>query len=407
MRIRERRETGASPGGREFDFLLACVRSFFDPGNRLPSSPDLDWPKLISLAERHAVLGLFCRGVQGRAEIPAEIRDDLQRRVREAAFFDLMLSSELGAILRLFEAEGIPVIALKGPALAAALYGDAALRSSTDLDLLVHPDDVLRTRAVLEGRGYEMESTLPWSGENACFRRRDSQMSFSRRAGSGRAGPDRGDLWVDLHWRLLPGYFPAAFDSNEVWLETRHIAISGVCVPTLPAENLLLFLSAHGTKHLWERVGWICDIARLLHTEPAIDWTAIFSRAKQTGTQRMVLLGLLLASDLLGVSVPLPALEHIGADPAVNGLGKDVRKRLEDRTLRAASAIEAARFSVRAFERGAHGLRFVSGIFVQPTEAEYVALKLPPRLDWLYYFFRPVRLLIKYATVWFIKVSDS
>ena len=41
-------------------------------------------------------------------------------------------------------------------------------------------------------------------------------------------------------------------------------------------------------------------------------------------------------------------------------------------------------------------MRFLVGIFLEPTEAEYEeALKLPLPLHWLYYFFRPLRLCVQ------------
>jgi hypothetical protein len=48
-------------------------------------------------------------------------------------------------------------------------------------------------------------------------------------------------------------------------------------------------------------------------------------------------------------------------------------------------------------ERTGHRLRYVAGEYLTPSEAEFRALQLPPRLFFLYYPFRPIRLLWKYA----------
>ena len=60
------------------------------------------------------------------------------------------------------------------------------------------------------------------------------------------------------------------------------------------------------------------------------------------------------------------------------------------------SAVDTALFGVRALERTGHRARLVWGIFLQPTEAEYRVLQLPPRLFCLYYIFRLARLALKY-----------
>jgi hypothetical protein len=395
------RETERDPAAREFTFLLACVRSFFEPGTPLPSAAGLHWPHLIALAERHAVVGLFWRAVQHRNDITASALAEIKEHVHRTAIFDLTLGAELSAILGLFSAEGIPVIALKGPVLAASLYGDAALRSSSDLDLLIQPQDVLRAQASLESRRYRLESTLPWTGDRACFRRRDSQMSFSRSNARTEKNDGPEVLWVDLHWRLLPGYFPETFDDREIWSHMRQAPNFRTRAATLPPETLLLFLCAHGTKHLWLRLSWICDIARLLQVEKEMDWTLVFAQTKQSDTQRMVTLGLSLASELLGVPVPAAAQERILDDSLASALADQVKRRLYNQTLSPPSAIETAEFSRHAFERTSHRLRFAFGIFVEPTEAEYMALKLPAALDWFYYLFRPARLAVKYARGWF------
>jgi hypothetical protein len=337
---------------------------------------------------------MFCQAVRGSDDIPVDILTCLQRRAVEAARFDLTLSAELARLLKLFESHEIETVALKGPALRATLYGDAALRSSSDLDLLVRPRDVLRAKQALEGAGYYMQSIMPSRAAEACLRRRDCQITLSR------AITEQEDLlFVDLHWRLLPGYFPRSFDEHELWGTLRQVSVAGTAVSTLSTENLLLFLCTHGTKHLWERLGWLCDVARLVQVEPGIDWARVFAEARQTDTSRMVVLGLLLASELLGIDLPSAALEYTSKDRAARELVETVSRRLHDQILTPATAMESAAFSRGAFEHPGHRIRFLVGIFLEPTEAEYEALKLPLPLHWLYYFFRPLRLAFKYAGI--------
>jgi hypothetical protein len=311
---------------------------------------------------------------------------ELGDRLREIAHFRLTLSAELLKLLDAFDEQKIRVIPLKGPVLSAALYGGQALRTSADLDLLVRPSDLLLTKSLVEGIGYHLESVLHWPVDVACFRRRDFQLSFNDPT-------DR--MSIDVHWRLLPGYFPVPVDEAEVWSNLRSVSWAGANVWTLAPEHLLLFLCAHGTKHLWERLGWICDIARLLQVEPEIDWSRVFSQASRTDTSRMVCLGLLLASDLLDAQLPPAANERVASDARARALASTVMDRLRAGT--STSVLDTALFSVRAFERTRQRARFVFGIFLQPTEAEYCALQLPPGLHWIYYLFRPVRLAVKHS----------
>ena len=40
--------------------------------------------------------------------------------------------------------------------------------------------------------------------------------------------------------------------------------LAALAYGNLSLENLLLVRCAHGSKHLWERLGWICDVAELI-----------------------------------------------------------------------------------------------------------------------------------------------
>lgn len=335
---------------------------------------------LLDVATRHAVQAFVYRGCAD---------SQLPDAVRAAGRFHLSLCAELIRVLRACDAHDIRVVPLKGPVLDAELYGDLALRTSADLDLLVHPQDVVRAKRLLLGPlGYRLESVLHWPAESAIFKCRDSQLSFSDPA-------ER--VSVDVHWRLLPGYFPTPFDEADVWHQLRRIDWAGQRILALSPEHLLLFLCAHGAKHSWERLGWICDVARLLQVEPDIDWSSVFAQASRTGTARMVSVGLLLASGLLGVSLPAEAARHIQNNARARKVSEGVILRLRSGPSRSLTALETTQFSMRVLERWSHRVRVVSGIFLVPTEAEYCAVRLPPVLHPLYYLVRPVRLLAKAA----------
>jgi Uncharacterised nucleotidyltransferase len=375
---------------REIEFLLACVRRFITPDYPLPDASGLDWAVLRRSAYLHSVTPLVCWAAQNEgAGVPPAILDELRRDLLHNAQFNLGLSTELTKLLALFEQHRIAVVPLKGPMLTARLYGNLALRTSSDLDLLVREEDVLQAKRVLEANGYRLASTLHWHSDQACFRARENQISF--------AGQD--DLIsVDIHWRLLPGYFSSPFDNNEVWRDLREAELRGAPVSVLSPEHQLLFLCAHGTKHLWERLGWVCDVARFLQIEREMDWPSVFEQARQTRTSRMLSLGLLVAEDLLGIALPPAAAECVASGHEARALARTVRERLFAGAPTPTPAPDAARFSLRCFERPSQRLRYILGTFVSPSEAEYRALQLPPALYWLYYPFRPLRLMAKYAT---------
>src|SRR5438552_13673575 len=92
-----------------------------------------------------------------------------------------------------------------------------------------------------------------------------------------------------------------------------------------------------------------------------------------------------------------PAVRELPPDAAVEPLARAVRNRLLAGATPPVPALDSARYCLRLLERPGQRLRFLSGEYLTPSEAEYRALQLPPSLFFLYYPFRPVRLFWKHA----------
>jgi len=60
----------------------------------------------------------------------------------------------------------------------------------------------------------------------------------------------------------------------------------------------------HGTKHRWERLRWICDVAELIRVREDVKWETLMRVAESLGSRHMLSLGLYLAHDVLGAPLP-------------------------------------------------------------------------------------------------------
>jgi hypothetical protein len=266
--------------------------------------------------------------------------------------------------------------------LSQYLYGELGTRSSGDIDVLVKPEDVPQIRNILAPAGYRLHTTLHWLSDSACLRSREQEISFESPSG----------VSIDVHWRLMPRYFPSVFDRISGWESLRTVPLAGRVIQTLAPETLLLFLCAHGAKHMFERLGWICDVARFLHVTPDLDWDRITEQSRQTHTLRQLLLGVQLASELLGAPVP-----KFDPDPKVEDLTRAIVNRLMSGATPPVPAVESTRYGLRLLETPSQRFRCLAGLYVTPSEAEFRALRLPPPLYFLYYPFRPLRLSWKHV----------
>ena len=288
----------------ELKFLLASLCRAVHPTSANTSPPpDLDWGRLLELARRHRLASLLAWVWDEEEAIPPRVREELASAFRQAASGALQKSADLLRLVGTMESAGVCALAYKGPALGARLYGSPALRPSADIDLLVSPTDLPKARAVLSELGYSPMVPLT-SEQERWWLASECSLDFVREGTRAAA---------DLHWTIVPRHYAIDMSFASLWGKRRLIPFGETQLPTLSAEDCLLTLAIHGGKHLWERLIWVCDIARLLEVE-ALDWCYLESRASELGVHRLLWIALRLARELFRSELPAPIVEHIERD---------------------------------------------------------------------------------------------
>ncbi len=346
----------------------------------------LDWDYLFRLARRHSLLPLLHNGLEAyaRADCPPGFRERLREKFRENAARNTLLAGELLRVARAFGAEGVPLLAYKGPALAVQAYGGLALRRFVDLDVVVRREDVARAGELLRSHGFKKPAGLGAAQERFLLRRQHN-LAFTR---------DAARLTVELHWELAPAQFASVPVVEETWGRAASVPILGGEVKALAPEDLLLALSVHGTKHLWERLGWVCDVAALVNSRAGLDWREVVGRARHSRVEPMLYLALRLARGLLGARLPPDVLEACGGPPTV-GLAAEVARALfrEGGDGRAGFA-RGVGFNLRVRRRLREKAAYL-GYALTPTDGDLTAVPLPAGMSFLYYLLRPLRLALK------------
>jgi len=350
------------PEPPEAALLLYVLRQQFSPAastigasrgtSQRELSEGVDWNAFNRLAVAHRVAPLVYRYFQGHpGELPAEVLAQLRQQIRATGFRNLVLTRELVRLAGVFADAGIDFLPLKGPLLAHQLYGDVSQRQFGDLDILVRPCQLGEARELLTREGYRYQDGWD-SWRQRAYERFGHHYGYYHPLKS---------VQVEMHWRVLPQNVRFAIEVPEFWARLERCAIAGVPVPCTPAEDLLLMLTAHGSRHHWERLNWICDIAALLEARPDLDWQVVEQRARRLGAVRMLDLGLLVAHDVLGAPLPAGAAGRLEVDRMTRELGADVRAMLF-----AGINFEAAvgirwRYFLRLRERLPHRLSYVVG----------------------------------------------
>jgi hypothetical protein len=313
-----------------------------------------------------------------------ELRASFQQNGRR----NLLMTRELLRILRLFEDHSIPALTYKGPALAELAYGNLALRTFADVDVLVRRRDRRRATEILDRHGYRPTPTMPMTEvQKRVVDRFPCERVFLDETGLAK---------VDLHWDILPRMLAFGVAPEVLLGRSEDVPLGGTQVRTLSPEDLLLVLCAHNTKHRWERLGWICDVARLVE-RCSMRWGEVFARARALGCDRMISLGLVLANGLLGAVLPPDVADRAYADGRAGMLAVRIAGGLFAGAGALAHHVEDARFYLSARERFRDRARVALRAVSTPTSNEVALVALPAALSFLYYPLRPLRLALKFT----------
>ncbi len=271
----------------------------------------LDWPVVLDLAWYHGVGPLLYRNLSELCSdlVPAESLTQLRQRTQAGALLNRLLAQELVVLCEALEAHGVPVIPIKGATLAASVYGDLTLRDYSDMDLLVPEGNIAEAQAVLLALGYEREDPSSDPGES------------DHKEGPYHAFLKKRTLFrVDLQYVMAQQYFMFRMDRPEFWRHRMPVVLTNKTVQGLAPEDLLIVLCVHGSKHVWEALKWVCDVAELLRSHEHLDWDRIFSCASTWRCRRLVYMGLSLAHLVLDAPIPKAVLARFSSDSDVQSL---------------------------------------------------------------------------------------
>ncbi len=302
--------------------LLCCARTRLDAGyaGRIRDllSAGIDWGFLLRLAREHGLGPLLYRNLAAVApeHVPPEVMQTLRAEHHANAAHSLLLLAETTNLLAALRAAGIEAVPLKGPATALLAYGDVALRDSVDIDLLVRPEDEAQAAVVLRAERYAPEHEVALTDvQRRAFLRLCQHERFIH-AGHGTE--------VELHWRPAPLAYAPDPGRWDLWSRCRPVSYGGRQLMLPAPEDQLLLLCLHGYSHLFACLKWVSDIAELLQAGPVLDHGAALQEARRLGCLRPLLLGYLLAGDLLGAPIPLSVLRRARADGCVALLAAEV-----------------------------------------------------------------------------------
>jgi len=380
----------------ESELLLVCARAVLNDAHKQTikhmDPKNIDWDYLIQLSIQHRVMPLLYRNLisSGSNSLPDEFMEKLRHLYLSNTTENIYLTRELLKILDLLEKQDILAVPLKGPVLAQYLYEDIGLRQFFDLDILIHRKDILKTRNLLLANRYQDTMHLD-----------DGQfMAFSRTYAQNVFWSHDYRVNLELHWEMSNRHISIEWDLQKLKDRIEIVGLEGKKVNHLQVNELLFYLCLHGTKHYWEVLEMICCVAELIRSHPEINWDRVIGLATRMRSERSLYLGLFLAHDIFGITLPDKILHKITHDSMIYFIAKKVYNNFfRENGTSSEVFIKSQNFlyHMNVRNRLSEKIWFCFDEFIRPKVKDWVVFPLPATLSFLHYLLRPIRLVYKWT----------
>ncbi|MBY0164633.1 nucleotidyltransferase family protein [Cytobacillus firmus] len=366
----------------EFKFMLLCLRDDIEVDEETISHSEINWGVFLDLVIHHRVYSIVFLKLKNLGSnsilIPQEIMNKLQQLFTKNAYKMLELTREMGVVCKRFAENDVPLILLKGPVLAVTLYGDISRRTSKDLDLFVDVEDVNKSMDILLESGYQMKDEKLLNN----WLIKTHHLSFVHPVHH---------VQIELHWRLNPN-LRAAPTFKDFWNRKNEVSISNQTYYYLGNEDLLLYLSEHGSRHGWSRLRWLMDIDRLLKNH-SISSVRLQRSLKQYKVKHFVKQAILLSHYLLS-SEPSIEISKIIPFKKSNKQLERVIERIEENCYSTGNMDIQYDWYFFLLMSSGQKLHYVRMLFT-PSSKDASMLPLSKRYHFIYFFLRPFLLILR------------
>jgi SAM-dependent methyltransferase len=372
--------------------LVLCASRAKSPVNedriRTLLHENLNWSEVLASAHQHKLGPLLderLRALDGTL-LPQDQKQRLALLARDLAKNNLAYMGEMLWLCGTFDAAGIPAVPFKGPALGWLAYPNFAQRTCVDLDFVLPQRYIPQAMSLLEALGYspQFDAIEAQAGERGPAPGQYPFVSSGKR------------IFVELHTQRTLRYFSSPLNLDEMNSRLIRFEIGGRKISSFSVEDQLVMLSVHGAKHFWERLAWIVDIAQLISIRQ-VNWPLLFEIAEKMQSTRLLLLGLYLAHEVVGASLPPFVLDRLGSDKRVQWLTGKVIEQYAGTLDPNRGVGPRALFRFRSSDRFWPGLRQLLRLSMSPTESDRQTMHLPGFLSPFYTIVRPFRLLGEYG----------
>lgn len=299
--------TPLGPAGQAF--LLNCAR--VEPAPAAVAG-QVDWAALTTRLISDGLASLAYQQFKDRPDaLPPDAFATLKKSYYQNASANHIRLEELSRLGRCLAQENIPLLVLKGGALAQTAFPDSALRFMGDLDVAVPPEQIRPALDIFQREGYTLQSDRQ-EPENPRLLQEGGWHLILSKIVWGK------QVLIELHWPLRRQVLVnqlSYLDVDHIWQTAIPLDVDNNLWQPAPAVMLLHLCLHAGLQHRFTDLGVrhyvdLDRLVRLVGDEPHF-WNTFAALVIQADARHTSAFCLSLSASLLGTPIPAGALAPI------------------------------------------------------------------------------------------------
>ena len=347
-------------------------------------NPDI----LLAFLKQHRLYSAWNRlqipGVELGDEKWQAFRTSVSSLSRSNNFQMLQKTAVLVKVMKAFEESNIPVLSIKGPVQSKVIFDDYAVKASIDLDILINLRQFEDAVNALKRSGF-VQAYLQYELNK---HQREYLLNHFHHL---RFFHPEEKLMLELHWQLNTNKYLLNFSFEQLYNEAVSINIGGQKIKTLGGENLIIHLASHGAQHAWSRLDWLYEFSVELYKCQS-EIIGLRQEFNRHGLHLLFNFSMHLCNEVFKTEFPADNAEKKTQYSMMKYCAAAIiNPQLPDYTR------PWERIKNKMYQSGfKNGFRYKAQVWMatRTNIIDWASLRLPENLFFLYYFVRPVMMIV-------------
>lgn len=262
----------------------------------------IDWYVFYDLISNNDIRGFVYDIIKvSRIKIDPQIHDTLKKDVMGINLLGAYQVDLINHLTNEFDKLGVTVIPYKGRTLAARYYKAPHLRESSDIDFLIHKDNLPTLKKFLHENNYISKYNISEHqlGFVSAFHREISFASPKDKMGI--------TCSVELQWKLIENYL-GQFPQHDFFVQhlQSYADLDGVLHMGLaPTYDFLCVASHHLIREPLLRFKYLIDLAAMAdNSSGGLDWEELAFQFKKHNFSPYLFSGINALQEIIGLQLP-------------------------------------------------------------------------------------------------------